>query len=54
MARRMVGATPRDRKVVVRLNTEESEELETKRAARGHDVSTYFRTLMKEDDHAER
>lgn len=45
----MVGATPRDRKVVVRLNSEESSELEVKRTQRGHDVSTYFRTLMKED-----
>lgn len=49
MARKRAGATVRDRKVVVRLNSEESEELETKRARRGHDVSTYFRTLMQED-----
>lgn len=35
-----------------RLNEEESAELEAKRARRGgQEVSTYFRTLMKEDDH---
>lgn len=48
----MEGSTVRDRKVVVRLNSEESDELERKRQARGHDVSSYFREIMKEDDRA--
>lgn len=50
MARKMVGATPRDRKVVIRLNSEESDQLEEKRARRNQDVSTYFRERMEEDD----
>lgn len=54
MARKRAGATVRDRKVVVRLNTEESAELETKRTRRDCDVSTYFRTLMKEDGDVQR
>lgn len=46
----MAGATPRDYKAVVRLNAEERADLERKRAARGQDVSTYFRTRLEEDD----
>lgn len=53
MARKTAGATIRDRKVVVRLNTEESEELERKRARRSLSVSDYFRTRMTEDDDGE-
>lgn len=49
----MVGATPREHRAVIRLNTEESVELEQKRAARGLSVSDYFRTRMKEDDRGE-
>lgn len=47
----MVGATMRERRVIFRLNKAESAELDEKRARRGLDVSNYFRTLMKEDDH---
>lgn len=46
----MVGATPRERRVIFRLNDAESDELEVKRSGRGLGVSDYFRTLMKEDD----
>lgn len=49
MGRQRAGATIRDRLITVRLNTDESVELERKRKHRGLDVSTYFRTLMKED-----
>lgn len=51
MGRPREGATNRDRHVNFRLNAEESAELEAKRSRRGQEVSTYFRTLMKEDDH---
>lgn len=49
----MAGASPRERKAVIRLNAEESDELERKRTRRGLSVSDYFRTRMKEDDHGE-
>lgn len=49
----MAGATVRDRVVVVRLNTEESVELDRKRGIRGQTVSDYFRGRMKEDDSGE-
>lgn len=45
----MAGATHREHRVIFRLNDEEKEQMEAKRRMRGLDVSTYFRTLMKED-----
>lgn len=49
MGRPLDGGTPRERRVIFRLNREESEQLEEKRDRRGLGVSDYFRTVMKED-----
>lgn len=49
MARKLAGSTPKDRMVVIRLDRSESARLEENRARRGQNVSTYFRTLLKED-----
>lgn len=51
MGRKTVGAAPRNRLVALRLNPEESDELDAKSTRRGLGTSDYFRTLMKEDDH---
>lgn len=51
MGQKMQGATPRDKLVAFRLNTEEDQERERKMARRGMtDKSVYFRTLMHEDE----
>lgn len=50
MGRKPVGQTAKTEQVNVRLDATESAELDRKRAARGNlPRSTYFRTLMKED-----
>lgn len=53
MARKMDGATPRDHRVNLRLDATEAETLAVNRARRGLDVSTYFRTILKEDGDAQ-
>lgn len=50
MGRKLDGSAPRGKLVAIRLNPEEEAELEEKRARRSLGISSYFRTLMKEDD----
>jgi hypothetical protein len=50
MGRKLEGSAPRAKLVAIRLNPEEEQDLEQKRARRGLGISDYFRTLMKEDD----
>ena len=53
MGRKTAGATVRDQVATIRLNAEESAELERKRKRRMLSVSDYFRTRLKEDDDGE-
>jgi hypothetical protein len=51
MGRRLAGSTPRNTLVGVRLNDEELEDLEAKKAARGiKERADYYRTLQQEDE----
>lgn len=49
MARKADTGTPRKDVVAFRLDPDEREDLEAKRARRGLSVSNYYRTLQRED-----
>lgn len=50
MGRKTDGSSVRGKLVAIRLNDEEAEDLEQKKARRGlRDTSAYYRTLQKED-----